>query len=334
MGRLTSACAAAIVVNAFKKAFDQVGNDVSRLGRFVPLPQFPESVVIALCAESVAASERLPGVIKSSEDAIVVGDVYGNVHNIFSVFARYGFPPDSSRYIFLGNFVEMGEFSLEVAVLLLALNVVHPDKVQVLRGMSEVLAMQPLCGLAADAGCVYERTSPAVVGRLLRAFTILPYAVLVRDRVLCCQAALIARCSSVKELSGLPRRAVTLAPRDSFAMLVQSQNLMNDELVKRFVLENGLDRVVCGDASSEGCFDRYAGGLGVALSCCNADGYGCVFPLTVGPITEPVIFETVPELQREDAAFHSIVLPCPLSVVSPPIASHSAAVEGFETASK
>lgn len=59
--------------------------------------------------------------------------------------------PGKSQYLFLGDYVDRGNFSCEVALLLIALKVSFPDKVFLLRGNHETRNQTESCGFQVRA---------------------------------------------------------------------------------------------------------------------------------------------------------------------------------------
>lgn len=73
----------------------------------------------------------------------VFGDIHGQFPDLLEFFTTYGCPNHRTgdiryvNYVFVGDFVDRGKFSLEVIVLLFSLKLRHPDRVCLVRGNHE-----------------------------------------------------------------------------------------------------------------------------------------------------------------------------------------------------
>lgn len=80
--------------------------------------------------------EQEPNVLEIHSPLTVIGDLHGHLLDLLRILKLHHLPP-IARYLFLGDFVDRGEFSSETLILVLTLKLLYPEDVFIIRGNHE-----------------------------------------------------------------------------------------------------------------------------------------------------------------------------------------------------
>lgn len=111
----------------------------------------------------------------------VVGDTHGHYTHLLQAMNELGHPP-SANYLFLGNYVNRGDKSMETIVLLFAYKLLYPKSFHLLRGNHECDQLGRMYGFYAE--CT-KRFSVHLWNIIIDTFNYLPFAALIENTFFC-----------------------------------------------------------------------------------------------------------------------------------------------------
>lgn len=92
--------------------------------------------VLQLTLTAASIMQKEPNVLQVQEPVVVVGDIHGQYYDLMHMIEKLG-DPQHLNYVFLGDYVDRGIYSVECMILLFALKVAHPGSVFLMRGNHE-----------------------------------------------------------------------------------------------------------------------------------------------------------------------------------------------------
>ena len=131
----------------------------------------------------------------------VCGDIHGQFYDLLRLFEVAGVPPDAN-YLFLGDYVDRGKFSLESICLLLCYKIKYPENFFLLRGNHECASINKIYGFYDDCKRRYSVKLWKIFTDL---FNCLPISACVDDKILCMHGGLSPELFSLEQLKKIAR---------------------------------------------------------------------------------------------------------------------------------
>ena len=183
--------------------------------RFGSTPSYTSLLPVLRAAEEVLLRE--PQVLRVREPAVIVGDLHGDLEAALKITGRY---LDSYNLVFLGDYVDRGNFSLETASYLLALKLVHPRRVFLLRGNHESILVNQSYGFYYELARKMSGKAFELLVRFNEVLSTLPYAALLKPyRLLLIHGGIPSTVPSLREIARLPKKDLVPSSEEAFQLL-------------------------------------------------------------------------------------------------------------------
>lgn len=110
----------------------------------------------------------------------VCGDVHGQYYDLLNIFALNGEPSETNPYLFNGDFVDRGSFSVEVIFTLFAFKLALPNHLHLTRGNHETRNMNAMYGFQGE---VKAKFSASMFDGFTSVFHVLPLCMVINEKV-------------------------------------------------------------------------------------------------------------------------------------------------------
>ncbi len=146
-----------------------------------------ENEVFMLCEKIKELLSEGENIERVDIPITICGDVHGQFHDLMELFKIAGEPPDVN-YLFLGDYVDRGYYSVECVCLLLALKLRYPKRITLLRGNHESRAITQVYGFYDE--CFQKYGNANVWKYLTDIFDYLPLTAIVDNKLFCLHGGL------------------------------------------------------------------------------------------------------------------------------------------------
>jgi serine/threonine-protein phosphatase PP1 catalytic subunit len=174
--------------------------------RFNPRLDLKPSEIVELCRRTRSVLLAEPSLLCLDGPIVIAGDIHGQFRDLRKIFTRFGYPP-TTKYLFLGDYVDRGQKGLEVCLLLFALKVAYPEHIYLLRGNHECSRVNKEYGFYEECKRRLGLTSFLPVYDAISAsvFNALPIAAVVDARIFCVHGGLSPHLRSLAQIAAIRR---------------------------------------------------------------------------------------------------------------------------------
>jgi hypothetical protein len=177
------------------------------------LAQSLSLVLVELCDRVMVELESEPNIVETESVCYVFGDIHGNLQDIYDYEKLFwgSFQPNAN-YVFLGDFVDRGEYSVEVVSYLFCLKMLFPAQFSLIRGNHEIRAFNSQYTFIKECLTKFgDDHGRRIYDRFNTCFESLPLAALIDKTIFCCHGGVPKSgkyAISYKEIMDIPKPLV------------------------------------------------------------------------------------------------------------------------------
>eukprot|EP00033_Pygsuia_biforma_P001079 GCRY01001228.1.p1 GENE.GCRY01001228.1~~GCRY01001228.1.p1 ORF type:complete len:307 (+),score=46.04 GCRY01001228.1:180-1100(+) len=161
-----------------------------------------ETEVEELCDKAREIFIEESNVHPVSVPVTIIGDIHGQFYDLLEIFKIAGSCPDTN-FLFLGDYVDRGYYSVECVTLLVLLKVRFPNRITLLRGNHESRQITQVYGFYDE---VLKKYGNANVWKMFTSlFDYIPLSALVDNKIFCPHAGLSPHLDTLDQIRALDR---------------------------------------------------------------------------------------------------------------------------------
>lgn len=166
------------------------------------------NAIIKLCSDIESTFKREARCIKISSPVYVLGDTHGNFRDMM-IYERilWRKAPNCvpASYLFLGDFVDRGEYGLECILYLFSCKLLSPEKFWLLRGNHELRSIQAVFTFQRECLDKFGKNLGSTIWDAInRVFDVMPICAVIDESIFCAHGGIPTSLTKIDDLQAIP----------------------------------------------------------------------------------------------------------------------------------
>lgn len=142
-----------------------------------------------------------PPLLELSGPIFICGDIHGQFDDLLKIFRNIGYPP-ACKILFLGDYVDRGNCSIEVITLLFLLKLKYPNHIYLTRGNHECHTINMMYGFYEEC---QKKANLLVWKACNKVFTLLPLAAIIDKKIFCVHGGISPKLTDIREINTIKK---------------------------------------------------------------------------------------------------------------------------------
>jgi len=313
------------VLSGYSKILQVRTTDILAIGRSIPIPIFEEENLNDLAHMAIDIFRDQPTMLRIDDPVIIVGDLHGSLHDLLRIFAENGLP-DQRKYLFLGDYVDRGPFSLEVITLLFAFVCKFPRNVFLIRGNHEFENTNGQYGFKDEI--INSGYSEDLWKLFNDAFSYLPLASLLYNSFLCLHGGISPHLNNLSQIESIVKPVLDYAdplvcdivwadPSETYQLYSKSTrgngNHFGTTAVNIFIESSGIKKIIRAHQCVMNGFELFAQGAVITVFSAssydkNLSNKSGVLNVVDSNFIKPQVYDELPIITRVGVMFEKPVV--------------------------
>ncbi|OHT01770.1 Serine/threonine-protein phosphatase PP2A catalytic subunit [Tritrichomonas foetus] len=318
------------VLSAYRAILDLPSENILGVGDYIPIPDFPANILSNLCDEAIEVFKQEPMVVELQSPQYIVGDLHGSLHDLLRILKIAD--PFSNNFLFLGDYVDRGQFSTEVITILLALKC-QKAKITLIRGNHEFEEVCSIYGFKNEILHLFG--SEALFHKYLKVFSYLPIAATIDNISFCVHGGISQHLHNINALKTVQRPLTDSSmplihdimwsdPSSVFSMYSESTRgdcyTFGYEAVRKFSSETNFHLIIRAHQYVEDGFKIELDNTVITIFSASSYKFDRSNKSAVirfnGKSVDKLIFDPYPRLMRESAMFFTMKSPNKTKIIN------------------
>jgi len=161
-----------------------------------------EKEIERLCGKAREILSKEPNVPSVPAPVTIVGDIHGQLYDLLELFKIGGQLPHTN-YLFMGDYVDRGYYSVECVTIVVMLKVRWPHRITILRGNHESRQITQVYGFYDE--CLRKYQNYTVWRMYTDLFDFLPLAATVESQIFCPHGGLSPSIDTIDQIMAIDR---------------------------------------------------------------------------------------------------------------------------------